>query len=132
MEKNPDNSRLVEAMKQFNAMKTAAFKEKLYKDVIDAVFYVPIAVDNENNGGKKSGRLCTLVTSDKKRFLAVYSSMDEIKKSYGSRKDVMGTYLNFASIRELITRENSGFDGFIIDDKGENVAVFKEEMLPRK
>ena len=31
-----------------------------------------------------------------------------------------------------MTKENSGLDGFIIDEKGENIAIPREEMLPKE
>ncbi|MDO5388992.1 MAG: SseB family protein [Clostridia bacterium] len=132
MNTKPDNTKLVEAMKQFKAIRTVIFQEEFYKAVVETIFYVPISVDKESAGTEKTGKLCALMTSDKKRFLSTYTSEEELMKSYGGREEVRCTLLNFPAIREIVTKKNSGLDGFIIDDKGENVAVMREEMLPKE
>ena len=132
MNKTPDNTKLVEAMKQFKAVRTVIFQEEFYKAVIDATFYVPVAVDKNQSGDKKNGKLCVLISSDGKKYLSVFTSLDELRKTYGERDDVMTTLQNFVFIREIVTKKNSGLDGFIIDDKGENIAIPREEMLPKE
>lgn len=132
MNNNPDNSKLVEAMKQLKAVQTVIFKEEFNKTVVDSVFYVPVSVEKDGKGNNKNGKWCVAQTKDNKTYLCVYTSLDELKKSYGSRNDIMMSLLDFVSVRSLVTKENSGLDGFVIDDKGENVAVLKEEMLPKK
>ncbi len=132
MNKTPDNTKLVEAMKQFKAVRTVIFQEEFYKAVIDSIFYVPVSVDKNESGEKKTGKLCVLIPSDGKKYLSVYTSLDELRKTYGGRDDIMTMLQNFVSIREIVTKENSGLDGFIIDDKGENIAIPKEEMLPKE
>lgn len=132
MNKTPDNTKLVEAMKQFKAVRTVIFQEEFYKAVIDATFYVPVTVDKNQSGDKKNGKLCALKTPDGKRYLSVFTSLDELRKSYGERDDVMTMLQNFVSIREIVTKKNSGLDGFIIDEKGENIAIPREEMLPKE
>lgn len=125
-----DNSKLVEAMKQFKAVRTVIFQEEFYKVVVDTTFLVPVAVD-KSEGDKKSGKYCALKTDDNRTFLSVFSSEEELEKSYGHRDDVIGVRHNFVTIREVVTKENSGLNGFIIDEKGENVAILREEMLPK-
>lgn len=53
MNKKPDNTKLVEAMKQFKAVKTVIFQEEFYKAVVDTIFYVPVAVDKSEGNKKK-------------------------------------------------------------------------------
>lgn len=131
MNKKPDNTKLVEAMKQFKAVKTVIFQEEFYKAVVDTIFYVPVAVD-KSEGNKKSGRYCALTSNEGHTYLSVFSSQEELEKSYGGRDDIIGVLHNFATIREIVIKENSGLDGFIIDEKGENVAILKEEMMPKE
>ena len=56
---NTNNNKLVEAMKQFKAVKTVIFQEEFYKAVVESTFYVPIAID-KTEGNEKSGKYCQL------------------------------------------------------------------------
>lgn len=130
MNKNPDNSKLVKAMKQFKAVHTVIFQEEFYKAVVDATFYMPISLD-DSTGSKKNGKYCALTTSDGRKFLCAFTSPKELEKCYGGRPDVVGVLHNFATVREIVVNENSGLDGVIFDAKGENVGIPREEMLPK-
>ncbi len=131
MNKKPDNSKLVEAMKQFKAVRTVIFQEEFYKAVVEAMFYVPVSLD-KGTGSKRSGKYCALNTKDGKKFLCAFTSTEELDKCYGDREDVIGVLHNFAAVREVIVKENSGLDGLIFDAMGENVAIPKEEMIPKE
>ncbi|MDO4300322.1 MAG: SseB family protein [Clostridia bacterium] len=131
MNKKPDNSKLVEAMKQFKAVRTVIFQEEFFKAVVDTAFYVPVSVE-KGDSPNKNGKYCALMTSDGKRFLSVFSSPEELEKCYGDRSDIVGILHNFVTIRTIVTNEKSGLDGFIIDSKGENMAILREEMIPKE
>lgn len=131
MNKKPDNSKLVETMKQFKAIRTVIFQEEFYKAVVEATFYVPVSVD-KSSGPKKSGKYCALNSSDGNKFLCVFTSPEELEKCYGDRDDIIGVLHNFAALREVIVKENSGLDGLVIDARGENVGILREEMIPKE
>lgn len=131
MNKKPDNSKLIEAMKQFKAVHTVIFQEEFYKAVVEATFYVPVCLD-KGTGSKRSGKYCALNTKDGKKYLCAFTSPEELEKCYGEREDVIGVLHNFAAVREVIVNENSGLDGLVFDAKGENVGIPKEEMIPKE
>ena len=127
---NTNNNKLVEAMKQFKAVKTVIFQEEFYKAVVESTFYVPIAID-KTEGNEKSGKYCVLSTPSGRRFLATFTSPTELEKCYGEREDIIAVQHPFSIIRDIVIKEGSNLNGFIIDAKGENVAITREEMLPK-
>lgn len=131
MNKKPDNTKLVEAMKQFKAVRTVIFQEEFYKAVVATRFYVPVAIE-KSESKNKNGMYCALTTPDSKKYLSAFSSPEELEKCYGDREDVIGVVHDFATLRDFIVNEKSGLDGLIIDARGENVAILREEMLPRE
>lgn len=127
----PDNTKLIESIKQFKAVRTVIFQEEFYKAVVATKFFVPVAVEKSDDKDKK-GKYCALTTKNDLKLLAVFSSKEELEKCYGDRDDIIGVLHDFPTLRGLIIRENSGLDGFIIDAEGENIAILKEEMLPKE
>lgn len=131
MNKKPDNSKLVEAMKQFKNVRTVIFQEEFYKAVVDAVFYVPMSVE-KGGSTKKNAKYCAMDTPSGNTFLCAFSSDTELEKCYGGRDDIIGVLHNFATLREIIINEKSGLDGLLIDAMGENVGILREEMIPKE
>ncbi len=131
MNKDTDNSRLVEAMRQYKAEQTLIFREEFYKAVVEASFFVPLSIE-KGTGSQKKGSYCVMSTKNGQKFLCAFSSSQELEKCYGDRNDIVGTLQNFALLREIIVTQSNNLDGLIIDPMGENVGILKEDMLPKK
>ena len=127
----PDNTKLIEAIKQFKAVRTVIFQEEFYKAVVATRFFVPVAVEKSDSKEKK-GKYCAVTTSNGLKLISVFSSKEELEKCYGDRDDVIGVLHDFPTLRNLIVNEKSGLDGLVIDAQGENIAILREERLPRE
>ena len=90
----PDNTKLIEAIKQFKAVRTVIFQEEFYKAVVAITILAPVAVEKSDSKDKK-GKYCAVTTSDGLKLISAFSSKEELEKCYGDRDDEIGVLHDF-------------------------------------
>lgn len=117
---------LVKAMQEMKANDDNAYKTAFVKELLKAKLQVPVNISPApENGVIKQGSTVSYMAlrenRNDKKLLLVFTSMDEFKKFSANG---MSAYILTHGYPELcaIVR-GKGFDGFVIDPLGENVAV---------
>ncbi len=125
-----ENEKLVKAMRDMKndpQNKSGAFVDELF----NISLITPVSINPQpKNGVVAPGSVISYITlhdgEKDKNFIMAFTDRDEYLKYFkaGSTQIMRHTYKELVSI----TMNHNRFDGFIIDAKGENVAVTREFM----
>lgn len=129
-----DNSNLINSLERIKQSNDERDRMWFLTNLVNAKLVLPVVVDavpDENGAVPENAnvRYFSIQNTEGKIFLVTFTNTDYFQEW---QPDIMKYHVkyDYAQVEKMVTREGSGFDGFVIDPNHANVAL-ENDVLNR-